>query len=132
MVAAISAAVAYSLYALQGRREGNKTKREAIAKFRLAFVEEITQLDIKDAHSLMTQGKVKHDVAIYEFRRSVDSSQLQRFDEAVNNFEHCRSEVKPALLGYFAARATGEPVDNAGTVRLKEALNELLSIADKV
>ncbi len=115
----------------QWRLSAYKLKRDPSARFQSAFAEEITQIDNQDAHSLMSKAKVKHDVAIREFRQWVDLNQLQRFDAAVKDFDQCRSEVTPALSAFYASQASGNPIDNSATVRLKQALNELLAFADR-
>lgn len=127
----ITATVAFYIFVLAGRRERDKSKREAIAKFRSAFAKEYTQIDNREAYSLMSKAKVKHDIAIHEFRPLVDSKQLQSFDAAVKKFDQCRSEVTPAPLTFLVSQASGKPVDDSCRVRLKEALIELLAFADK-
>jgi len=58
-----------------------------MAKFRATFAEAVTQIDHKDAYSLMNRAQVQHDVAISEFRRLVDPKRIQNFDAAVEKFK---------------------------------------------
>ena len=129
--AAFGAAVTISVFILTGRRERAKSKREAIAKFRSAFAEAITQIDNKDPHFLMSQAQVQHDVAIFEFRAFVDPRRVNYFDEAVEKFHRCRGEMRPALFTVLESSVSGKPIDNSDTLKLKEALNELLAFATK-
>lgn len=116
---------------LTAHRESKALKRDAIAKFRSAFAEAITQIDHKDAHLLMSQAKVAHDVAIYDFRRFVRSARLASFDEAVSHFHQCRSAQTPAAIVAFKALGSGQPIDKSDIAELKKALNELLVFADE-
>ena len=129
--AAIGAAVTFCIFVLTGRRERARSKREAVAKFRSAFAEAITQINEKDPHFLMNSAQVQHDVAIFEFRRTVDPKHMQNFDAAVEKFRKCRTELTPATLAVWKSLGSGQPVDDSETVRLKEALNELLAFADQ-
>lgn len=117
-------------YALAGWRERDTSKRNAVTKFRSAFAEAITQINNKDAHFLMNQAQVQHDVAIYEFRQFVDSNQLKKFDEAVEKFRQCRSTLVPASLAVWKSIGSGNPIDDSDTLALMKALNELLAFAD--
>ncbi len=116
---------------LKPRREHTKSRREAIAKFRSAFAEAIAQIANKDAHVHMSQAQAQHDAAIIEFRRFVDPKQIEHFNAAEQKFHQCRSEVKPKVLKIRTAIDSGKPVDNSDIVKLKEAINELLTFADK-
>lgn len=128
--AGISAAAAISVDILTGRRKRARSGRETVVKFRSVLAEAIVQLDDLDAHSFITEARKQHDAAILEFRRLVDSKQIESFDAAVQKFNRCRSEVQPAPVKVLASLASGRPVDNSDTVKLNEAINELLLFAD--
>ena len=95
--AAIAAAITICIFILTGHRERTKSKCEAIAKFRAAFAEAITQINNKDAHFLMRQAQVQHDIAIYEFRPFVNSKQIKNFDEAVQKFQRYRNKLRGSV-----------------------------------
>ena len=116
---------------LTRRRARAKAKREAGAKFRLAFLAEaMAHLDNKDVYRLIHQAQAKHDAAIAEFRPFVDPKRIKHFDAAEHELRRCRNELQPRILMILAAIDSGKPVDNSDRVRLKEALNELLAFAD--
>ncbi len=129
--AAIAGAVAILVDILTGRRKGAKSRREAAATFHLAFAEAIAQLENVDAHALITEARAQHDAAILEFRRFVVAKQIEHYEVAVQNFNRCRSEVQSAPVKVLASLASEKPIDNSDTVKLKEALNELLTFTDK-
>lgn len=128
-ISVTGAVVTIVLYVFTIRNNVAKSKGDAIAKFRAAFAEEFTQLDSQDVHSLMCKAKVKHDVAIHEFRQFVEQKNLNDFDATVKRFDQLRSEVTPALLAHMKSRACDKPIDNSDKTRLKEAINDLLLFA---
>lgn len=134
-IGAIAAAVIICLFFLNvfrtGHRERAKPNREAGVKFRSAFAVAIALLDRTDAPTLMSQAKGQHDAAIIEFRPFVDPKQVKHFDAAEQKFRRCRSELQPSALKPLESKRLGKPVDNSDIVKLKEAINELLTFADK-
>lgn len=128
--AAIAAAVVVWLDILIGRRKRAKSKREAVAKFRSVLAEAIAHLDNIDTHAFITEASEQHDAAIVGVRRFVDAKQIESFDAAVQKFSRCRTEVQPAPAKVLTSLESGKPVDNSDTIKLKEALNELLKFAD--
>ena len=79
----------------------------------------------------MDQVQAKHDTAIIEFRPFVDPDRIGHFDAAAEKFRRLRGELQPKLLKILAAIDSDKPVDNSDKARMKEALNELLTFADK-
>ena len=117
---------------LYRRRARAEARREARTKFHSAlFGEAIAHFDNKDAYLLMGHAQAKHDTAINEFRPFVDPKHIRRFDDAAEKFRRSRSDLQPKLLKILAAIDSDKPVDNLDRARLKEALNELLTFADK-
>jgi hypothetical protein len=129
-MAGIAAGITAFAYIASARRERVKSRREAATRFRSAFAEAVTELDNVDAHSLITEAQATHDAAILQFRRSISQQKLEQFDAAVQKFYRYRSEVLPAPAKVRAALSSGKPVDDSDTLRLKQALNELLAFAD--
>jgi len=115
---------------LTGRRQRAKSRREAAAKFRATFTAAIADLDYLDAHAFITEAAELHDAAISEFRRFVQLKQRNGFDVAVRIFSQCRNEVQPPPIKVRASLDSGKPIDNSDVVKLKEALNELLTFAE--
>ena len=107
-------------------------KREAAAKFRSAFAEAITQIGDGsiDPHYLITQHKVQHDTAIFEFRPFVDPDRFSDFDAAAQKYSECRSVLEPALLQFYRSENTGQPVDQSASFNVIVAINGLLAFAD--
>jgi hypothetical protein len=131
---AVALAIGLSLLGLliNRRRARTKAKREASKTFRSAFfAETIANLDNKDAYLLISHAQAKHDAAIIEFRPFVGPKRIEHFDAAEQKFHRCRSELQPRVLKVHKAIDLQKPVDNSDTVRLREALNELLAFADK-
>jgi len=126
----VTAAVATTVDVLTGRRKRAKARRETSAKFRSTFAQAIADLGNIDAHAFMTEAREQHDAAILDFRRFVESRQIESFDAAVQKFNLYRSEVQPAPAKVLASLESGRRVDNSDTVRVKEAINELLLFAD--
>jgi len=112
-------------------REQLKSKREACAKFRLAFAEAITQIHARDAYSLMAKAKVQHDVAILEFRRHVARRQLANYDNASAQFNQCREAVPPAFIAHYRALGSDQPVDMSDIFKLSKSLDFLMTFAQK-
>ena len=109
-----------------------KAKREAAAKFRSAFAEAITQITDGsiDPHYLITQHKVQHDTAIFEFQPFVDPNRLNDFDAAAQKYRECRSALEPALLQFLRSENTGQPADQSASSNLIVAIYGLLAFAD--
>lgn len=109
-----------------------KAKREVAAKFRSAFAEDITQITDGsiDPHYLITQHKVQHDTAIFEFRHFVDPDRLSDFDAAAQKYRECRSALEPAILQFLRSETTGQPLDQSASSNLIVAINWLLAFAD--
>lgn len=109
-----------------------KAKREAATKFRSAFAVAITQITDGsiDPHYLITQHKVQHDTAIFEFRPFVDPDRLSDFDATAQKYSECRSALEPAMLQYYRSENTGQPVDQSARFNLIVAINGLLAFAD--
>ncbi len=134
VIAAMALAIGLTILEifLYRRRARARARRQARAKFHTAFFgEAIAHLDNKDAYLLLWQAQEKHDAAIIEFRPFVDPKDIGRFDAAVEGFRRSRSELQPKLLRILAAIDSDKPVDNLDRARVKAALNELLTFADK-
>lgn len=129
-IAAITAAAALWVDILGGRRKRTNSRRDAAESFRFACTDAIAKLNGMDAHSFITESMTQHDAAISAFRCLVHTTRIHDYDVAVENFNHCRSEITPAPLKVLASLESGKPVDNSDVVRLKAALSELLAFAD--
>jgi hypothetical protein len=131
--AIIVGVVAVTLFVLSGHRERAKSKSEAVSKFRAAFADELTQIGKVDADSLMKNKnvRIKHDVAIHEFRHILYAKYLTEYDTKVEKFNQCRENLVPAIIAALSAINAGKKVDESGTEKMKVALNELLAFADK-
>lgn len=115
-------------------RERTKAARDACLKLRSAFSE--TQATLSsgavDAHAVVSKFGAQHDAAIVEFRHYVSRWKRKHFDAACEKYRRCCQEIKPGLLQFYEAQATGKPIDNSSTQKLIEAINALLEFADKI
>ena len=125
----------FMLWMIKKKNVQNQLKIEAVAKFRSAFAEAITQLTKGsiDPHYLICQynNMVQHDNAIFEFLRFVEKGHLSDFNIAEENFQKCRNALKPAFLLVIQSEVTGEPIDQFGVYNVIGAINRLLAFANK-
>lgn len=114
-------------------RESNKAFKDACAKFRSSFSEAKASLDSGkiDAHAIMSKFRTQHDTAIIEFRPYVARWKQKQFDVACERFRQCREKIKPGLLKFYEAEATGKLLGNNDIQKFCEAINDLLVFADQ-
>jgi hypothetical protein len=114
-------------------RDHTKVFKDSCVKFRVAFSEAKVRLSSgrSDAHAIMSKFCVQHDAAIIEFRHYVARWKRKRFDATCETFRQCREKIKPGIVQYYEATATGKVFDHSDIQKLRGAIDNLLTFADE-